>query len=237
MEYRQLGNSGLRVSAVTLGTMGFGGTAWASPVGHIDVEGARRQIGLCPRRRRQPVDTADVYSDGRSEEIWARRSAAGAMTCWSRPRCASRWATGPNDAGLSRHHIIRAARRACAACAPTTSTSTRCTNGTARPRSRRRSSALDTLVRSGKVRYVGCSNYSAWHLMKALAVSERTGLPRFVSQQIYYSLQDRDAESRAGARSRSTRASASWSGARWPAGCSRASTAAAGPKGPRAAGI
>ena len=88
----------------------------------------------------------------------------------------------------------RAARRACAACAPTTSTSTRCTSGTASRRSRRRSRALDDLVRSGKVRYVGCSNYAGWQLMKALGISERHGFERFVSQQIHYSLQAREAE-------------------------------------------
>ena len=85
-------------------------------------------------------------------------------------------------------------RRACAGWGPTTSICTSCTDGTARPRWKRRWARSDFLVRSGRVRYVGASNFSAWHLMKALAVSERAGLPRFVSQQIYYSLQARDAE-------------------------------------------
>ena len=101
---------------------------------------------------------------------------------------------GPNDAGLSRHHLIAACEASLRRLASTTSTSTRCTSGTARRRSRRRCEALDTLVASGKVRYVGGSNYSGWQLMKALGVADRHGYQRFVTQQIYYSLQARDAE-------------------------------------------
>ena len=101
----------------------------------------------------------------------------------------------PERAGLSRHHLIARVRgEPAAAAAATTSTCTRCTSGTARRRWRRRSAALDTLVQSGKVRYIGWSNFSGWQLLKALGVAERRGFEPFVAQQIYYSLQAREAE-------------------------------------------
>ena len=81
MDYRQLGRSGLRVSTITLGTMGFGGTGWATPVGQIDVDGARRQIDLRLDAGVNLIDTADVYSDGLSEEILGQALGHAATTC------------------------------------------------------------------------------------------------------------------------------------------------------------
>src|ERR671933_180078 len=109
MEYRQLGRSGLRVSTVTLGTMGFGGTGWASPVGHIDVEGARRQIDMCREAGVNLFDTADVYSNGLSEQILGEALGKNRDDVLIATKVRGYMGSGPNDGGLSRHHIMRAA--------------------------------------------------------------------------------------------------------------------------------
>ncbi len=194
MEYRQLGDSGLRVSTVTLGTMGFGGTGWASPVGNIDVEGARRQISLARDAGVNLFDTADVYSNGLSEEILGQALGSDRDEILIATKVRFPMGDGPNDAGLSRHHIIRGAEASLRRLGTDHIDLYQLHEWDGQTPLEETLGALDFLVRSGKVRYVGASNFSAWHLMKALSVSERAGLPRFVSQQIYYSLQARDAE-------------------------------------------
>src|SRR4029453_9871640 len=109
MEYRQLGRSGLRVSTIPLGTMGFGGTGWATPVGQIDVEGARKQIGLARDAGVNLFDTADVYSNGLSEEILGKALASPRDDVLIATKVRQPMGDGPNDAGLSRHHVIRGA--------------------------------------------------------------------------------------------------------------------------------
>ena len=109
MNYRQLGNSGLRVSTITLGTMGFGGTGWASPVGQIDVEGARRQIGLARDAGVNMIDTANVYSSGLSEEILGKALGSNREHVLIATKVRFPMSDEPNDAGLSRHHIISSA--------------------------------------------------------------------------------------------------------------------------------
>jgi aryl-alcohol dehydrogenase-like predicted oxidoreductase len=194
MEYRQLGNSGLRVSTVTLGTMGFGGTGWASPVGHIDVEGARRQISLARGAGVNLIDTADVYSNGLSEEILGQALGSDRDEMLIATKVRYPMGDGPNDAGLSHHHIISSAEASLRRLGTDHIDLYQVHGWDGQTRLEETLGALDSLVQSGKVRYIGASNYSAWHLMKALAVSERAGLTRFVSQQIHYSLQTRDAE-------------------------------------------
>ena len=194
MKYRQLGNSGLRVSTVTLGTMGFGGTGWASPVGHIDVEGARRQIGLARDAGVNLIDTANVYSHGLAEEILGQALGRDRDKVLVATKVRFPMSVDPNDTGLSRHHIISSAEASLSRLGTDRIDLYQLHGWDGQTPLEETLGALDDLVRSGKVRYVGASNFSAWHLMKALAVSERTGLPRFVSQQIYYSLQARDAE-------------------------------------------
>ena len=171
MEYRQLGRSGLRVSTITLGTMGFGGTGWAD-AGRPDRRGRRARADRDrPRRRRQPHRHRRRLL-GRTVRGDPRRGAR------RRPRRRAHRHQGADADGrrAERRRACRGTtssappRPACAGSAPTTSTSTRCTSGTGRRRSRRPCSALDDLVRSGKVRYVGCSNYAAWQLMKALGI-------------------------------------------------------------------
>jgi len=194
MEYRQLGNSGLRVSTITLGTMGFGGTGWATPVGTIDVEGARKQIGLARDAGVNLIDTADVYSNGLSEEIVGQALGSDREDVLLATKVRMPMGEGPNDAGLSRHHILRGAEASLRRLGTDYIDLYQVHEWDGQTPLEETLSALDSLVQSGKVRYIGASNYAAWHLMKALGVSERNGYERFVSQQIYYSLQARDAE-------------------------------------------
>jgi aryl-alcohol dehydrogenase-like predicted oxidoreductase len=194
MEYRQLGHSGLRVSTITLGTMGFGGTGWAQPVGQIDVEGARRQIAMARDAGVNLIDTADVYSSGTSEEILGRALGDDRDEVLIATKVRMPMGDGPNDAGLSRHHIIRAAEASLRRLNTDYIDLYQVHEWDGQTPLEETLSALDSLVQSGKVRYLGASNYAAWHLMKALWISDRRNLARFVSQQIYYSLQARDAE-------------------------------------------
>jgi aryl-alcohol dehydrogenase-like predicted oxidoreductase len=195
MDYRQLGRSGLKVSALTLGTMTFGGRGKFAEVGTTDLDGARRQVDIALDAGVNLVDTANVYSDGLSEEIVGEVMADGRR---ERALVATKarfpMGDGPNDAGLSRHHLIAA-----------------CEDSLRRLRTdhidlyqvhqwdgltpvEETLEALQALVSSGKVRYVGCSNFSAWHVMKSLGIAHRHGLPVYASQQIHLSLQSRDAE-------------------------------------------
>jgi len=194
MEYRQLGRSGVRLSVLTLGTMTFGGVGFFAKTGSTDVAGARRLIDLALDAGVNMLDTANVYSQGASEAIVGEALGDKRDGVLIATKARFRMGDGPNDRGVSRWHLIRA-----------------CEDSLRRLRTDRIDlyfmhewdgqtpleetlEALDTLVRSGKVRYIGCSNYSAWHLMKALGISERHGYQRFVTQQIHYTLQAREAE-------------------------------------------
>ena len=195
MEYRTLGRSGLKVSTLTLGTMTFGGAGPFAAVGNSDVSEASRIIDTCIDAGINLIDTANVYSNGISEEIIGEALGGkrkGDVLIASKARM--RIGKGPNDEGLSRHHLIR-----------------ECEKSLKRLRTdvidiyflhewdgvtplEETMAALDTLVAQGKIRYVGCSNYSGWHIMKALGIAERDRLPRFVTQQIHYTLEAREAE-------------------------------------------
>jgi aryl-alcohol dehydrogenase-like predicted oxidoreductase len=194
MDYRQLGHSGLRVSTITLGTMGFGGTGWASAVGQIDVDGARRQINLARDAGVNLIDTADVYSSGASEEIVGQALGKDRDAVLIATKVRMPMGEGPNDAGLSRHHIIRGCEASLRRLNTDYIDLYQVHEWDGQTPLEETLSALDSLVQSGKVRYIGASNYAAWHLMKALWTSQQNHLQRFISQQIYYSLQARDAE-------------------------------------------
>ena len=194
MDYRQLGNSGLRVSALTLGTMGFGGTGWASAVGTTDVDGARRQISMALDAGVNLIDTADVYSSGLSEEIVAKALPVAREDVLLATKVRMPMGDGPNDAGLSRHHIIKGCEASLRRLETDYIDLYQVHEWDGHTPLEETLRALDDLVTSGKVRYIGASNYSGWQLMKALGVADQRGLHRFVSQQIYYSLQARDAE-------------------------------------------
>jgi aryl-alcohol dehydrogenase-like predicted oxidoreductase len=194
MEYRQLGRSGLRVSTITLGTMGFGGTGWASPVGRIDVEGARKQIGLARDAGVNMIDTADVYSSGMSEEIIGEAIGGDRDELLIATKVRMPMGDGPNDAGLSRHHIIRGAEASLRRLGTDYIDLYQVHEWDGVTPLEETLQALNYLVQSGKVRYIGCSNYAAWQLTKALWIADREGLTAFVSNQLYYSLQARDIE-------------------------------------------
>jgi aryl-alcohol dehydrogenase-like predicted oxidoreductase len=194
MEYRTLGRSGLRVSVLTMGTMTFGGTGNFANVGNTDVDEARRQVDMCLAAGVNLIDTADVYSGGLSEQIVgeALRGRRDSVLLATKVRMAM--GSGPNDGGLSRHHIISGCEASLRRLGTDHIDLYQVHEWDGVTPLEETLEALDALVRSGKVRYVGVSNYTGWQLMKALGVAERNGLPRFVSQQIYYSLQAREAE-------------------------------------------
>ncbi len=194
MEMRRLGSSGLQVSALGFGTMTFGGTEGFRSVGTTQVDEARRMIDLCLEAGVNLFDTADVYSQGASEEVLGQALDGRRDDVILATKVHGRMGPGPNDIGQSRHHIVRG----CEASLKRLRTDyidlyqVHGFDGLTPLEETLR--ALDDLVRAGKVRYIGCSNYSAWHLMKALGISEREGLERYVSQQVYYSLVARELE-------------------------------------------
>jgi len=194
MQYRQLGRTGLRVSTFTLGTMGFGGTGWASPVGKIEVDGAREQIAIARDAGVNLIDTADVYSAGLSEEILGEALGSSREDVLVATKVRMPMGDGPNDAGLSRHHIIRGAEASLRRLNTDYIDLYQVHEWDGHTPLEETLTALNDLVRSGKVRYIGCSNYAAWHMMKALGISEARQLERFASTQVYYSLQNRDIE-------------------------------------------
>jgi aryl-alcohol dehydrogenase-like predicted oxidoreductase len=195
MDYRPLGSTGLRISALTLGTMTFGGVGNFKNVGATDVAGAKRQIDMCLDAGVNLIDTADVYSNGRAEEIIGEALAGDKrddVLLASKVRF--RMGAEPNMAGLSRHHIISGCEASLRRLQTDHLDLYQVHEWDGQTPLEETLGALQHLLDSGKVRYIGASNYAAWQLMKALGIAERDQLPRFVSQQIYYSLQERSAE-------------------------------------------
>jgi aryl-alcohol dehydrogenase-like predicted oxidoreductase len=194
MEYRQLGRSGLRVSSLTLGTMTFGGGGKFALVGNTDVEGARRQLDMCIDAGVNLVDTANAYSDGASEEIIGEIVKGRRDSVLLATKARMPMGDGPNDAGLSRHHLIASCDASLERLGVDHIDLYQVHEWDGHTPLEETLSALDDLVRAGKVRYVGCSNYTGWQMAKAIGIAERLRFERFVSTQIYYSLQARDAE-------------------------------------------
>jgi aryl-alcohol dehydrogenase-like predicted oxidoreductase len=194
MQYRPLGSCGLHISALTLGTMTFGGQDKFSHVGDTDVSGARRQIDMCLDAGINLIDTADVYSTGRSEEIVGEALEGKRDDVLIASKVRFRMGEGPNMVGLSRQHIVAGCEASLRRLRTDHIDLYQVHEWDGQTPLEETLSALEHLLESGKVRYVGASNYSGWQLMKALGVAERERLPRFVSQQIYYSLQERSAE-------------------------------------------
>jgi aryl-alcohol dehydrogenase-like predicted oxidoreductase len=194
MEYRQLGNSGLRVSALTLGTMTFGGRGGFSAVGDTDVPGARRQVDMSLDAGVNLIDTADVYSGGLSEEIVGEVITGRRDSLLLSTKVRMTMGPGVNDAGLSRHHIIAGCEASLRRLGTDHIDIYHVHEWDGQTRLEETLSALNSLVQAGKVRYLAASNYAGWQLMKALSVADAHGYERFAAQQIYYSLEARDAE-------------------------------------------
>jgi aryl-alcohol dehydrogenase-like predicted oxidoreductase len=194
IEQRQLGASGLRVSSLTLGTMTFGGSGDFANVGDTDLAGARRQIDMALDAGVTMIDTADVYSAGLSEEIVGEAIGARRDDVLISTKVRMEMGDGPNDAGLSRHHVISGCEASLRRLATDHIDLYYLHEWDGQTPLEETLEALDLLVSQGKVRYVACSNYAAWQMMKALGIAEARGLPRFVATQVYYSLQERSVE-------------------------------------------
>jgi aryl-alcohol dehydrogenase-like predicted oxidoreductase len=194
MEYRQLGRSGLRLSNLTLGTMTFGGHGQFGNVGKTDLAGARRQIDMALDAGVNMIDTANMYSAGASEEIIGQALSGRRERVLLATKARFPMGPGPNEQGLSRHHLIEACEASLRRLRTDHIDLYQVHEWDGQTPLEETLSALDHLVRSGKVRYVGCSNFAGWQMMKALGIAELKGLPGFVSQQVYLSLQERSAE-------------------------------------------
>src|SRR3984957_6477803 len=193
MEYRQLGNSGLRVSALTLGTMTFGGRGGFSAVGATDVTGARRQLDLCLDAGVNLIDTADVYSGGLSEEIVGEVITGRRDSLLLSTKVRMAMGSGANDAGLSRQHIIAGCEASLRRLGTDHIDIYHVHEWDGQTRLEETMSALNSLVQAGKVRYLAASNYAGWQLMKALSVADARGYERFAAQRVYYALEAPDA--------------------------------------------
>ena len=194
MEHRQLGRSGLRVSTITLGTMGFAATGGFDSIGDIDVDGARRQLDMCIDAGVNLVDTANMYSAGASEETLGQAIEGRRDRLMVATKVRFAMGEGANDAGLSRWHIIESVEASLRRLRTDHIDLLQVHEWDGQTPLEETLSALDDLVRAGKVRYVGASNYTAWQLVKAMGIAERRGLEPFVSQQIHYTPQAREAE-------------------------------------------
>ena len=194
MHFRQLGRSGLRVSTLTLGTMGYGGQGDFASVGNLGVADAQRQLDRCIDAGVNLVDTANMYSRGMSEEILGEALEGRREKLMVATKVRFSMGDGPNDAGLSRHHIIASAEASLRRLRADHIDLLQVHEWDGQTPLDETLEALDTLVAQGKVRYVGCSNYTGWQLMKALGISDRLNLQRFVAQQIHYTPQAREAE-------------------------------------------
>ena len=195
MEYRRLGRSGFTVPALTLGTGTFGGgseffKAW----GETGVQEATRLVDICLDAGLTMFDSADVYSNGLAEEILGQAIKGRRDSVLISTKATFRMSDRPNDVGSSRFHLTQAVERSLRRLGTDYIDLFQLHTFDALTPVEESLQTLDDLVRVGKIRYIGCSNFSGWHLMKALAVSERYGWNRYVAHQAYYSLVGRDYE-------------------------------------------
>jgi aryl-alcohol dehydrogenase-like predicted oxidoreductase len=195
MEYRQLGGSGFRVPVLSFGTGTFGGgTDFFKAWGASDVAEATRLVDVCLEAGLTMFDSADVYSNGLAEEILGQAIKGRRDQVILSTKGTFRSGPGPNDVGSSRHHLIRSVDASLRRLGTDVIDLYQLHAFDAVTPIDEVLDTLDGLVRAGKIRYIGCSNFSGWHLMKSLAISERFGLPRYVAHQAYYSLIGRDYE-------------------------------------------
>jgi len=195
MEYRRLGASGFMVPALSFGAGTFGGkgelfSAW----GNTDVKDARRLLDICLDAGVNMFDTADVYSSGESEKILGEAIKGRRDKVLISTKATFRFAGGPNDIGSSRYHLLKTVDDALTRLGTDHIDLFQLHGFDAMTPVEETLATLDDLVRAGKIRYVGVSNFSGWHLMKSLAAAETYGYPRYVANQTYYSLIGREYE-------------------------------------------
>lgn len=194
MEYRTLGRSGLKISVLSMGTFSFGGKGDFAMVAKQGVDEARRLVDTCIDGGINVFDTSNMYSAGRSEEILGEVLEGRRDKILISSKARMRIGDGPNDEGVSRYHLIRECERSLKRLRTDHIDIYFMHEWDGLTPLEEMLSALDTLVAQGKIRYIGCSNYSGWHIMKALGVSDLRQYPRFVTQQIHYTLEAREAE-------------------------------------------
>ena len=196
MEFRRLGHSGFKVPLLSFGTGTFGGgnneffKAWGSS----DVAEATRLVDICLEAGVNMFDTADVYSSGSSEEVLGKAIAGRRQQTIIATKGSFRSGPGPNDLGNSRHHLINACEASLRRLGTDYIDLYQMHGFDALSPVEETLGTLETLVQSGKVRYIGCSNFSGWHLMKSLSASDGRGWSRYVAHQAYYSLVGREYE-------------------------------------------
>jgi aryl-alcohol dehydrogenase-like predicted oxidoreductase len=195
VEYRRLGGSGLNVPVLSFGTGTFGGRGpLFSEWGNTGVEGARRLVDICLEAGITLFDTADVYSDGASEEVLGQAVKGRRDQVLLSTKAGLPVGDGPNDAGTSRARLMAACDAALRRLGTDYIDLFQLHAYDAATPQEEVLSTLDDLVRAGKVRYVGVSNFSGWQLMKGLSIADRRSYPRYVANQVYYSLVGRDYE-------------------------------------------
>jgi aryl-alcohol dehydrogenase-like predicted oxidoreductase len=195
MEYRFLGKSGLKVSVLSLGGATFGGgndffRAW----GQVDEAGASRMLDLCLDGGVNLVDVANNYSTGLAEEVLGKALKGRRDRLLISTKAFFPMGDGPNDQGASRLHIIQQCEGSLRRLGADHIDVYHMHGFDAQAPVEETLYTLNTLVQAGKIRYIACSNFSGWHLMKSLAVSDRYGWPRYVAQQVYYSMIGREYE-------------------------------------------
>src|ERR1700684_958219 len=195
MEFRTLGRSGLKVPVLSFGTGTFGGSneffrAW----GASDVAEATRLVDICLEAGANLFDTADVYSNGLSETILGKAVAGRRNQVLISTKATFRMGPGPNDLGSSRYHLVRACEASLRRLGTDYIDIYHLHGFDALTPVEEVLGTLNQLVVSGKVRYIACSNFSGWHLMKSLGVADRYGWERYVGHQVYYSLIGREYE-------------------------------------------
>jgi aryl-alcohol dehydrogenase-like predicted oxidoreductase len=195
MEYRRLGGSGFSVPVLSFGTGTFGGkgeffAAW----GTTDVNEARRLVDVCLEAGVTLFDSADIYSSGAAEEVLGEAIKGRRNEMLISTKATFRAGAGANDVGSSRFHLIEAVEGSLRRLQTDHIDLFQLHGFDALTPIEETLSTLDDLVRAGKIRYIGCSNFSGWHLMKSLAIADRYNLPRHIAHQAYYSLVGRDYE-------------------------------------------
>jgi aryl-alcohol dehydrogenase-like predicted oxidoreductase len=195
MEYRQLGRSGWKVPVLCLGTGTFGGAnEFFKEWGSVGAEEATRLVDLCLEAGVNFFDSADIYSEGKAEEVLGAAIKGRRDQVLISTKATFRSGPGPNDAGSSRFHLTNAIEGSLRRLGTDYIDLFQLHGFDAMTPVEEILGTLDGFIRAGKIRYVGCSNFSGWHLMKSLAISERYGLPRYIAHQAYYSLIGREYE-------------------------------------------